>query len=114
HLLFWRSLPLSDLSLIIACAMLRQGSRTTVPMAPGTHGCTLSYLRGRLAARSRGPAPSYPKPVARQLMLLYDGAAVSASMDHDPSAAPAAAQSQPRSSMRPFPKRLPAKLRAAH
>jgi AcrR family transcriptional regulator len=49
-----------------------------------------TWLRSLLRDLAREAGARDPEELARQLMLLYDGAAVSAWMDHNPSAAQAA------------------------
>jgi AcrR family transcriptional regulator len=56
--------------------------------------CTDSraWLRGLFAELARAAGASKPDALAQQLCLLYDGAAVAAQVDRDPSAAKAARQ----------------------
>jgi hypothetical protein len=49
-----------------------------------------AWLRSLFIDLARDAGARNPEQLARQLMLLYDGAAISAWMDHNPSAAQAA------------------------
>ena len=49
-----------------------------------------AWLRSLFVDLARDVVARDPEQLARQLMLLYDGAAISAWMDHNPSAAHAA------------------------
>src|SRR5258708_14869291 len=49
-----------------------------------------AWLRSLFQDLAKAAGASHPEQLARDLMLLYDGAAISAWMDHDPSAATAA------------------------
>ncbi|HWN91126.1 MAG TPA: hypothetical protein VNQ15_06935, partial [Verrucomicrobiae bacterium] len=49
-----------------------------------------AWLRSLFIDLARDAGARNPEELARQLMLLYDGAAISAWMDHNPSAAHAA------------------------
>lgn len=49
-----------------------------------------SWVRGLLTDLAREAGVPVPASLARQLHLIYDGASLSARMDHDPSAAVAA------------------------
>jgi AcrR family transcriptional regulator len=73
------------------CAFARANAEapegTSVEEVSETHRAWLSSLFVDLARDAGAPDP---EPLARQLMLLYDGAAISAWMDHNPSAAHAA------------------------
>jgi hypothetical protein len=78
---------------------------------PGFHGCAFArasaeasdgtsveevseahraWLRSLFVDLAKKAGARNPEQLARQLMLLYDGAAISAWMDHNPSAATAA------------------------
>jgi hypothetical protein len=46
-----------------------------------------AWLRSLFLDLAKGAGVSNPATLARQLMLLYDGAAIAAWMDHNPSAA---------------------------
>jgi hypothetical protein len=48
------------------------------------------WVRGLFTGLAREAGAPDPEGLARQLHLLYDGASLSARMDHDPSAAVAA------------------------
>jgi hypothetical protein len=70
-------------------------ARANAEAPEGTSGEEVSenhraWLRSLLRDLARDAGAGDPEQLARQLMLLYDGAAVSAWMDHNPSAAEAA------------------------
>jgi AcrR family transcriptional regulator len=73
------------------CAFARANAEapegTSAEEVSETHRAWLHSLFVDLARDAGAPDP---EPLARQLMLLYDGAAISAWMDHNPNAARAA------------------------
>src|SRR5260370_19572044 len=73
------------------CAFARANAEapegTSAQEASETHR---AWLRSLLLDLARDPGPRDPEQLARELMLLYAGAAVSAWMDHNPTAAHAA------------------------
>jgi hypothetical protein len=73
------------------CAFARASAEapegTSIAEVSEGHRAWLRLLFLDLAKQTRA---RHPEELARQLMLLYDGAAISAWMDHNPSAATAA------------------------
>jgi AcrR family transcriptional regulator len=57
---------------------------------PGFRGCAFRWLHELFADLAREAGAPDPKALAQQLVLLYDGAGISAWMDRDPSAEAAA------------------------
>jgi AcrR family transcriptional regulator len=72
------------------CAFVSASSESPSEVVSSAADSYRGWVRGLLTGLARDAGVPDPEPLGRKLHLLYDGASLSARMDHDPSAAVAA------------------------